>query len=863
MDKELFVFFHDRDKVSDCARSNMENGVSLVDLNEISLPETLIVDGLNPEENRALFAEYLGMVQVSTPAAMVGSFTYSIPYKFSEAWAAKTGLRDLFLPAIDFSRLTHAEYDQSKLFGVEFKRIEPEYLDVVGKVAGVDPREVASVIGPFKGSFVVKGTEFRIFQKWLRRRMEYLCREVPVEEIPARTSRFGKEYLKDGSERRVKIDNYRLRYGNVLERLVAYFWGARVPSNNMISLGPYLEQRYQKAASVADLLGTGVFTDDTVVMVFADSAYQDVLDRWLESFSSVTSRSLLIVAMDEKLYRRQKSRGYHVALAACENAFGAKMEHRTSVIRSVLEHGFNVVHSDVDAYWRADPVDEYIHAVDADIVASQGTIWPPEALHEWGFVLCSGFAAYRSTTNVIELLGRVEVLTREFGSDQRAFNVVLQEDGLKWQKGARGNYQLAYKEREFTCFPYTLMGVGRSVRVALMPHRVIQRLPEPSSSLQPYVVHWVTKKGDASAKSDSLRDVRLVCSGEDGAAASSLVWLASYPRSGNTMLRIILWNNFGIPSYSVYNDEYDIADDQGMAQVCGHRPMDFGRFSRKPMMLDASCYDEFDWLRGETNDLQAVKTHSEWHTGFSQDRVIYVYRDGRSAMRSFASYRRSFARHEAPLNSVLDDLLARAPEMCGTWSNNVRSWREHSSERALWLRFEDMVERPVEMIHCIESFLGRKANNMDIVGFSALNGLNNRFFRAGRTSSWHEVFDDAQHALFWLINHNEMRRCGYASDVSPIMEFAGRSSKTLRPSENGETENDDVDRVIRRLALRLMRCPEVIRKMEPVVLGSIENAFAEYEKRAAFRKRPSQGASAFRRHLEWQVRWGAGPIELR
>ena len=32
------------------------------------------------------------------------------------------------------------------------------------------------------------------------------------------------------------------------------------------------------------------------------------------------------------------------------------------------------------------------------------------------------------------------------------------------------------------------------------------------------------------------------------------VWLASYPRSGNTMLRTILWHGFAMKSGAIYNE---------------------------------------------------------------------------------------------------------------------------------------------------------------------------------------------------------------------------------------------------------------------------------------------------------------------
>ena len=34
-----------------------------------------------------------------------------------------------------------------------------------------------------------------------------------------------------------------------------------------------------------------------------------------------------------------------------------------------------------------------------------------------------------------------------------------------------------------------------------------------------------------------------------------IVWLASYPRSGNTFLRIVLHRLYGVPTYSVYDDD--------------------------------------------------------------------------------------------------------------------------------------------------------------------------------------------------------------------------------------------------------------------------------------------------------------------
>ena len=42
-----------------------------------------------------------------------------------------------------------------------------------------------------------------------------------------------------------------------------------------------------------------------------------------------------------------------------------------------------------------------------------------------------------------------------------------------------------------------------------------------------------------------------------------IVWLASYPRSGNTFLRVVLHNVYGVSTYSVYEDNDPVAQRVG------------------------------------------------------------------------------------------------------------------------------------------------------------------------------------------------------------------------------------------------------------------------------------------------------------
>ena len=91
-----------------------------------------------------------------------------------------------------------------------------------------------------------------------------------------------------------------------------------------------------------------------------------------------------------------------------------------------------------------------------------------------------------------------------------------------------------------------------------------------------------------------------------------IIWLASYPRSGNTYFRVLLNTIFGVKTYSIHNDTHDIAADQSTVEIVGHEHLP----------------EDFDLDRARlSNSIYVIKTHAPPQN--ETDMAIYLVRDGR------------------------------------------------------------------------------------------------------------------------------------------------------------------------------------------------------------------------------------------
>lgn len=207
-----------------------------------------------------------------------------------------------------------------------------------------------------------------------------------------------------------------------------------------------------------------------------------------------------------------------------------------------------------------------------------------------------------------------------------------------------------------------------------------------------------------------------------------ITWLASYPRSGNTLYRMYLYHMKGIETYSIYND-HDI-EGMGASGAVGHRKM---------TQSVKAC--------AEAPGMFYVKTHG---MPLDDSQAIYIVRDVRDTLVSYAHYMQDIDGFKQEYEAILLQLITG--NRWGGWSGNVLTWIERPATVDI-VKYEDMVEGRW-------GILGMGIEG-DMPSFSELNRQWPQFFRKGRVGAWREEMSDNLEALCWHHHGKVMERLGY------------------------------------------------------------------------------------------------------
>ncbi len=270
----------------------------------------------------------------------------------------------------------------------------------------------------------------------------------------------------------------------------------------------------------------------------------------------------------------------------------------------------------------------------------------------------------------------------------------------------------------------------------------------------------------------------------------TLVWLASYPKSGNTWLRAFLANYFidtsePVPINEMQKISFGDSSAPAYAELGGCDPK---RLGAAQIVALRERHLERVSLNGRTN---FVKTHNahirisgRWLIPARLTRAaVYLLRDPRDLVLSYADH---FALDPAAAAAAIASARNRVPtnsrtvmQFLGDWSGHVKSWTRTRDFPVLVLRYEDLqsdaeacFERVLRLIGApvdprvlaqatrFSSFEVLAAQEQ-AAGFREKGAAQARFFRRGVSGQWRdELADDIVERI--AAKHGAvMKRHGY------------------------------------------------------------------------------------------------------
>lgn len=289
--------------------------------------------------------------------------------------------------------------------------------------------------------------------------------------------------------------------------------------------------------------------------------------------------------------------------------------------------------------------------------------------------------------------------------------------------------------------------------------------------------------------------------------ASGIVWLASFPKSGNTWFRIFLANlDAGENGPADINN----LDEQGGIASSRHEfeaatLLDSGLLSHddieilRPRIYErsAATVERLRWIKA--HDAYTLTPRGEAMFGRAGACAVYLVRDPRDVAVSLAHHNSTTIDEAIKLMNAADGALCRgrkgmAPQLRQKllgWSGHAASWLNQIDIPVHLVRYEDLVVAPAVHFGGALAFAGRSTEPAQIEraithadfaelqrqetekGFAERMSRTAPFFRSGQVGGWRDKLIAEQIASIEEAHAPIMERLGYALSAKLATAPAG------------------------------------------------------------------------------------------
>jgi hypothetical protein len=269
-----------------------------------------------------------------------------------------------------------------------------------------------------------------------------------------------------------------------------------------------------------------------------------------------------------------------------------------------------------------------------------------------------------------------------------------------------------------------------------------------------------------------------------------IVWIASYPKSGNTWMRMFLMQYFGANHDLLPDAAQEFAPNENSGRfyqpflpVSANQLPDAALASVRPLAQQAIARAASNYVFIKTHNLYGIHHGTPTVSVRDSAACVYLVRNPLDVVVSYAAFRD--VSYDKAIDWILakDRILPRIPKgsyfIAGSWSQNVSSWRNQRQIPCTILRYEDLVSEPENEFRRLLSSWRLKidsekltsaieATSLDALksaearhGFRERPATTKAFFRSGRTGEGLEKLTHAQRDRILEACEEEMAACGY------------------------------------------------------------------------------------------------------
>ncbi len=275
-----------------------------------------------------------------------------------------------------------------------------------------------------------------------------------------------------------------------------------------------------------------------------------------------------------------------------------------------------------------------------------------------------------------------------------------------------------------------------------------------------------------------------------------IVWIASYPKSGNTWIRIFLYHLIRLTEGVERTDN----DLDALDRASGYESRFFSLFEElleKP--LTEATPKEVAEIRASAHAAVAeraesvllIKNHNVLGNVFGHPMVnlnvsagtIYMVRDPRDIVLSLADHLGCNVDQAIDVMNrsaySTENSKESAFEVWGSWSEHVKGWTMVPSEAVIIVRYEDLLSDPFTQFTKVIRHLRQKPSEDHIRealklstfselsdqeqrhGFRERSPRAERFFRVGKAGQWRAQLTPYQVRRIVGVHGEQMRKFGY------------------------------------------------------------------------------------------------------